>query len=514
MTLLLATYGFLDHVEGRAIAPNKTITAADGTIAANPDYLRWESRDNFTLTCVMLAVTEEIGVTILTAKTSQEAWTSLATSFLTQTAAQEDLLDQQWRDLKKGNQSMAKFIGTIGGEVGQRRLGQAGQPNSSQNYPGQFNSGSIRDPCFGPGSFGSQGHVSLSRWMTVGSLLVLHLLLIHDQSTESGVSAEVTEGNDVAPVTQNTHRMTTRSKDGTLPPPRFTISRHPSAFSVSAALQEPQTFAQARKHSTWRAAMEEEYLALLQNHTWDLVPPSPAQNVVGCKWVYRIKQKADGTIDHYKARLVAKGFNQREGVDYSETFSLVIKLVYMSQPPGFLDASRPNYVCRLRRSLYGLKQAPRAWFQHLNTYLQRLGFSDSKLDPSLFILRGPTYLVYLLVYVDDIILTGTPVNQVCQFMHCPTTVHWMVVKRILRYLKGTITYGLHIRPGSISSIHGFSDADWAGNPDDHCSVSGFIVFLGSNPISWSSKKHRTVALSSTESEYKSLANATAEILWL
>ncbi|PKI06847.1 hypothetical protein CRG98_049610, partial [Punica granatum] len=112
MTPLLATYGLLDHVEGRAIAPNKTITAAEGTIAANPDYLRWESRDNFALTCVMLAVTEEIGVTILTARTSQEAWTSLATSFLTQTAAQEDLLDQQWRDLKKGNQPMAKFIGT------------------------------------------------------------------------------------------------------------------------------------------------------------------------------------------------------------------------------------------------------------------------------------------------------------------------------------------------------------------------------------------------------------------
>ncbi|PKI64786.1 hypothetical protein CRG98_014782 [Punica granatum] len=176
--------------------------------------------------------------------------------------------------------------------------------------------------------------------------------------------------------------------------------------------------------------MEEEYLALLQNHTWELVPSSPTQNVVGCKWVYRIKQKADGTIDRYKARLVAKGFNQREGVDYSETFSPVIKPVtirnilslavssqwpirqldvkntflhgylneevYMTQPPGFIDTSRPDYVCRLRRSLYGLKQAPRAWFQRLNTYLQRLGFSNSKADPSLFILRGLDYLVYLL----------------------------------------------------------------------------------------------------------------------
>ncbi|PKI69330.1 hypothetical protein CRG98_010264 [Punica granatum] len=131
---------------------------------------------------------------------------------------------------------------------------------------------------------------------------------IHDQSTESEVPVEDAMVNDVAPATQNTHRMTTWSKDGTLPHPRFTISRHPSAFSVSVALQEPQTFAQAHKHSTCQATMEEEYLALLQNHTWDLVPPSPTQNMIGCKWVYRIKQKADGTIDRYKSRLAAKRF--------------------------------------------------------------------------------------------------------------------------------------------------------------------------------------------------------------
>ncbi|PKI41931.1 hypothetical protein CRG98_037681 [Punica granatum] len=112
---------------------------------------------------------------------------------------------------------------------------------------------------------------------------------VHDQSIDFMVPAEDVMGTDVAPATQNTHRMTTRSKDGTLPPSRFIISRHPSAFFVSAAMQEPQTFAQTRKHSTWRAAMEEEYMELLHNHTWNLVPPLPAQNVVGCKWVYRIK---------------------------------------------------------------------------------------------------------------------------------------------------------------------------------------------------------------------------------
>ncbi|PKI45751.1 hypothetical protein CRG98_033884 [Punica granatum] len=257
--------------------------------------------------------------------------------------------------------------------------------------------------------------------------------------------------------------MTTRSKDGTLPPPRFTISGHPSAFSVSTALQEPHTFAQACKHSNWRVAMEEEYLALVHNYTWELVPPSPTQNVVGCKWVYRIKQKADGTIDRYKARL----WPIRQ---------LDVKNAFLHGHP-----TEEVYMSNLLASLI---------------------------------------LLVLIMSVDSADLsTGSNkppelVNQVCQFMHCSTTAHWMAVKRILRYLKGTITYGLHIRPGSISSIHGFSDADWAGNPDDRRSVSGFIVFLGSNPVSWSSKKQRTVARSSTESEYKSLANATAEILWL
>ncbi|PKI31327.1 hypothetical protein CRG98_048282 [Punica granatum] len=81
--------------------------------------------------------------------------------------------------------------------------------------------------------------------------------------------------------------------------------------------------------------------------------------------------------------------------------------VYMAQPPGFVDPFYPDHVYRLCRSLYGLKQTPRAWFQRLSTYLQLLGFSDSKADSSLFILQGPQYIAYLLVYVDDIILTRT-----------------------------------------------------------------------------------------------------------
>ncbi|XP_031374107.1 uncharacterized protein LOC116188774 [Punica granatum] len=128
MTHLLTTNGLLNYVEGKVTVPSKTKTAADGTIMLNSDFLNWQSRDNFALTCIMLVVTEEIGVTLLSAKTSHEAWTSLATAFLTQTAAQENLLDQQWRDLKKGDQSMAKFIGA--GKEHVLRYSQIGKPKS------------------------------------------------------------------------------------------------------------------------------------------------------------------------------------------------------------------------------------------------------------------------------------------------------------------------------------------------------------------------------------------------
>jgi hypothetical protein len=106
------------------------------------------------------------------------------------------------------------------------------------------------------------------------------------------------------------------------------------------------------------------------------------------------------------------------------------------------------------------------------------------------------------------------VNRVCQFMHQPLESHWKVVKRILRYLKGTIDFGLHLQKDSNLSLVGYCDADWASDPNDRRSTSGFGVYLGPNLISWSSKKQPTVSRSSSEAEYRSLANVTAEVLWL
>jgi histone deacetylase 1/2 len=106
------------------------------------------------------------------------------------------------------------------------------------------------------------------------------------------------------------------------------------------------------------------------------------------------------------------------------------------------------------------------------------------------------------------------VNKVCQFLHAPTTVHWSAVKRILRYVKGSMDIGLYIRRSGSKLVSAFSDADWAGNVDDRRSTGGFAIYFGPNLISWSARKQPTVSRSSTEAEYKSLANATAEVIWV
>lgn len=153
-----------------------------------------------------------------------------------------------------------------------------------------------------------------------------------------------------------------------------------------------------------------------------------------------MKLHSDGCIARYNTRLVAKGFHQQAGVDYTETFNLVVKLtivrlvlsivvsfnwsfrqldvsnaflhgflkekVYMEQPPGYVDHQFPNHVCRLHKSLYGLKQALRAWFDRFTSQLLHLGFKASMADSSLFVFHPHQAIIYLLVHVDDIIITG------------------------------------------------------------------------------------------------------------
>ena len=203
----------------------------------------------------------------------------------------------------------------------------------------------------------------------------------------------------------STHPMITRSKNGIFKPKAYLISTIPT--SVPKALQL----------SHWKQAMTNEYIALLRNNTWNLVSPPTYRKLIGCKWVFKVKENLDGTIKKYKACLIAKGFHQIIGFDFLKPTTIHIVLtialnlqwkiwqldvnnallngdlheeIFMIQPEGYIDPLNPNYVCKLNKSLYGLKQAPRAWFEKLHQTLGTLGFSSTKSNQSLFINITPT----------------------------------------------------------------------------------------------------------------------------
>lgn len=416
---------------------------------------------------------------------------------------------------------------------------------------------------------------------------------------------------------------------------------------------EPTTFRDAVAYKEWREAMQKEIDALEKNKTWTVTTLPPGKKAIGCKWIYKLKYHADGTLERHKARLVVLGNNQKEGVDYDETFAPVVKMttvrtflevaaakqwelhqmdvnnaflhgeleeeVYMQLPPGFRNGEDRNSVCLLKKSLYGLKQAPRCWFAKLKGALTHYGFKESHADYSMFYIREGTSEIYVLVYVDDLIIGGNdtagiakfkkylgecfhmkdlgslkyflgievarnndgiflcqrkytldiinevgylgsqpvafPIEQqhklaladgplldepekyrrlvgrlvyllatrpdltyaihvLSQFMQSPRIDHWRCALRVVRYLKGTPGQGILLNASSDLKLHGWCDSDWAGCPLSRRSVSGWIVMLGSSPISWKTKKQKVAARSSAEAEYRCMALTVKELEWL
>ncbi|GJR41592.1 ribonuclease H-like domain-containing protein [Tanacetum coccineum] len=347
-------------------------------------------------------------------------------------------------------------------------------------------------------------------------------------------------------------------------------------------------------------------------------------------WIFKHKFHAGSTLSRYKARLVANGSSQQLGVDFDETFSLVVKpdtirtvlslavsrqcpihqldvknaflngdlseIVYMHQPSGFVDSRYPHHVC----------------------YATRAGFSHSYRDSSLFIYTRDSQVAYLLIYVDDIILTastmallqqildslhkefdmtdlgalnyflgisvdrhstrlffsqkkyalqllecghivhckpsrtpvdsesklgpdGVPVQdptlyrslvggfeyltftrpdlsyavqQICLYMYDPREPYFAALKHIMRYVKGTLDFGLHLYASATTSLVGYTNVDWTGFPSTRKSTSGYSVFLGDNLLSWSSKRQHIIFRSTVEAEYQGVANVVAETAWV
>lgn len=218
------------------------------------------------------------------------------------------------------------------------------------------------------------------------------------------------------------------------------------AFLTSITSQsEPRNYQEAKNSPEWCAAMKAEIEALELNDTWVLVDLPPDKEAIGCKWVYKIKFNADGSIERFKARLVAKGYTQQKGLDYHETFSPVAKLVkirtllavatikgwnlfqfdvnnaflhgeldeevYMELPPGYSNGDSKK-VCRIKKSLYGLKQASRQWYSKLSKFIIEQGYIQSKADYSLFTKSTGNSFTAVLVYVDDIIVAGDCIDTI------------------------------------------------------------------------------------------------------
>jgi hypothetical protein len=212
---------------------------------------------------------------------------------------------------------------------------------------------------------------------------------------------------------------------------------------------EPASVEEVLAAPAWREAMQEEMNNIAENNTWAMSSLPVGHRAIGLKWVFKLKKDPDGNVVKHKARLVVKGYAQRKGVDFDEVFAPVARMetvrillalaahggwevhhmdvrsaflngdlseeVYVLQPPGFMDKTRPHSVLKLSKALYGLRQAPRAWYAKLDSSLVELGFTRSPLEHAVY--RRGTSDKYLLVgvYVDDLIIMGSSEHMIIAF---------------------------------------------------------------------------------------------------
>lgn len=469
--------------------------------------------------------------------------------------------------------------------------------------------------------------------------------------TEGDISGVETDNEQLDPTYVTRAQIPTNSE-----PPRTRSNFPLSLLNLHVALfaNEPKTYKQAiecEENKKWSAAMRDEYESLVKNDTWKLVERPKNRNIVDNRWIFKVKQNSDGSIDRYKARLVARGFTQEYGFDYMETFSPVVRFtsiriilsiaaqrkmklrqfdvktaflngdlkeeIYMEQPVGFSDGS--DKVCKLQRSLYGLKQASRCWNEKFKNFIQLFGFIACKADPCVFVSRKNGQLIVLAIHVDDGLIisdsmesiecvlnflrdqfeiksmnvgcflgleieqksdgsifvhqtnyakrvlekfnmencnsvaTPSDSNKVLhdfadsepckypyreavgslmylsvatrpdityavaiasRYLENPTVVHVNAIKRIFKYLKNTIHFGIFYVSGGENQLIGYSDADHAGDIETRRSTSGYIFKFNDGVISWSSERQKSVSISTMEAEYIAASEATRELVWI
>ncbi|GKB07136.1 retrovirus-related pol polyprotein from transposon TNT 1-94 [Tanacetum coccineum] len=273
----------------------------------------------------------------------------------------------------------------------------------------------------------------------------------------------------------------------------------PSHSPSSSALQSPTSSSGdvSSAESTYVTQTLHHLEKWSKDHPLDnvIVPQPDCVMIIALKWIYKVKLDEYGDVLKNKARLVAKGYRQEEGIDFEKSFAPVARIkairifianaasknmtiyqmdvkttflngelkeeVYVSQLEGFIDPDHPTHVYRLKKALYGLKQAPRAWLRLPKSTLKHL-------NGSFDILEEPLIGVFS-----------------------------------IRYLRGTAM-----------ALTAYADADHACCQDTRRSMSGSAQFLGDKLVSWSSKKKKSTAISTTKAEYFAMFGCCAQILWM
>ncbi|KAL2232434.1 UNVERIFIED_CONTAM: Retrovirus-related Pol polyprotein from transposon RE1 [Sesamum indicum] len=204
--------------------------------------------------------------------------------------------------------------------------------------------------------------------------------------------------------------------------PSFSVaSSHLSFLAALSIVQEPRTYAQAKDILEWQQAMDTKITALEENDTWEVTTLPSDKRAIGCKWEYKVKLKPDGSVDRYKARLVAKGFGwalHQIDINYAFLHGYLNEDIYMLPPDGY--SVPQGQVCKLKRSLYGLEQASRQWNHEFTTKLLAYGFVQSHNDHCLFSKSIESEVIFLLVYVDDVLISSSAealIQPVKDYLH-------------------------------------------------------------------------------------------------
>ncbi|GKE22165.1 retrovirus-related pol polyprotein from transposon TNT 1-94 [Tanacetum coccineum] len=285
-------------------------------------------------------------------------------------------------------------------------------------------------------------------------------------------------------------------------------------FALTVSRTESKNNKESMADSAWIEAMQEELHQFDRLDVWELVDRPLCKNVINMKWL------EENTLIHNRSRLVAKRYNQKEGIDFKESFAPVARLkavrlfvayaahksfpvnqmdvkngplkkeVYVNHPDRFVDPHHPDKVYHLKKELYRLKQAPRTWYDELSNFLVSKGFSKVATKPLDADLSGTLVdqmkyhsmveaLMYLTASRPDIVHA----TCYCDYYQArPTKKHLMEVKRIFRYLKNTINMGLWYPKDTGFNLTAFLDSDHAGCLDTRKSISGGIQFLGGDKL--------------------------------